>query len=166
MPPWHRNLGKRLVKTPKLYFLDTGLAAWLAGLRNPEDLAFGSLRGPLFETWVVSECMKYQRNHILASALYFWRDHTGNEVDILIEHSPERVFAIECKAGQTIATDGFKPLQGFAKRVDLAGSTIIYGGSNAQMRGDISVYGWQHIEEALAGAFPSDALQTGRDRPV
>lgn len=155
--PWHRNLGKRLVKTPKLYFLDTGLAAWLAGVRNQDDLTFGGLRGPLFETWVVSECIKYQRNRALPNVIHFWRDHSGNEVDLLVEHGPERVFAIECKAGQTVAADWFKPLQTFARLTDVSGSALIYGGSNDQMRSDMPIYGWQHIEAALKRAFSGGA---------
>lgn len=151
--PWHRNLGKRLVKTPKLYFLDTGLAAWLAGVRNAEDLVLGSLRGPLFETWVVSEFIKYKRNHALPNELYFWRDSSGNEIDLLVERGPEQVFAVECKAGQTVASDWLKPLQGFGKLTDMAGSALIYGGSTDQARSETPVHGWNSIQNLLRSAF-------------
>lgn len=153
LPPWHRNLGKRLVKTPKLYFLDTGLAAWLAGLRRADDLTLGNLRGPLFETWVVGEFVKHRRNHALPNELYFWRDSAGNEIDLLVEHGPETVFAVECKAGQTVAADWFKPVQGFCKASGAPGSALVYGGEIGQPRGQTPVFGWREIDDLLKLAF-------------
>lgn len=153
LPPWHRNLGKRLVKTPKLYFLDTGLAAWLAGVRKVGDLELGALRGPLFETWVVGEFTKYLCNHALPNRLYFWRDSTGKEVDLLVEHGPETVFPVECKAGRTVAADWFKPLQDFSKAAGAPGSALIYGGQQNQPRSETPVFGWQGMEALLALAF-------------
>ena len=149
LQPWHRNLGKRLVKTPKLYFLDTGLAAWLAGLHRDEDLALGSMRGALFETWVVSEFVKYRRNHALANEMYFWRDSAGNEIDLLVEIGPDSVFPVECKAGQTVAEDWFKSLRNFRKNVGTPGSALIYGGFGKQPRHETAVFGWQAIDECL-----------------
>lgn len=153
LPPWHRNLGKRLVKTPKLYFLDTGLAAWLAGVRNPADLELGAMRGALFENWVVSEFTKHLCNHALPNRLYFWRDSTGNEVDLLVEHGPETVFPIECKAGQTVAGDWFKPLQGFCQAAGVANSALIYGGRENQPRSQTTVFGWESMRELLKLVF-------------
>lgn len=153
LPPWHRNLGKRLAKTPKLYFLDTGLAAWLAGVRKAEDLVLGSLRGPLFETWVVSEFIKYRRNRALPNELYFWRDAQGNEVDLLIEQGLEKVVAVECKAGQTVAADWFKSLQGFCEAAKCQRSGLIYGGDENQPRSRFPVYGWASVSGLLAAAF-------------
>ncbi|MEO8330985.1 MAG: ATP-binding protein [Gallionella sp.] len=157
LPPWHRNLGKRLVKTPKLYFLDTGLAAWLAGVRKVGDLELGALRGSLFETWVVSEFTKYLCNHALPNRLYFWRDSVGNEVDLLVEHGPESAFPIECKAGRTVAADWFKPLQDFSKAAGSSGSALIYGGQQNQPRSETPVFGWLRMEELLALAFETRA---------
>ncbi|MCM8611187.1 DUF4143 domain-containing protein [Accumulibacter sp.] len=74
LTPFHRNLGKRLTRTPRLYLLDPGLAAWLAGVRGAPELAVGSLLGPLFETWVVSEFLKRRRNGLHPEELHFWRD--------------------------------------------------------------------------------------------
>jgi len=156
LPPWHRNFGKRLVKTPKLYFLDVGLAAWLAGVKSTNDLALGSLRGPLFETWVVSEFVKQRRNLLLASELYFWRDAHGHEVDLVVEHASEQVFAVEIKAGQTVAADWFKALNGFAEVVPTDGRMVIFGGKGDQARTGVTVFGWQSIDQAL-----SDALTRG-----
>ncbi|MCR4303647.1 MAG: ATP-binding protein [Gallionella sp.] len=153
LPPWHRNLGKRLVKTPKLYFLDTGLAAWLAGVRKAGDLELGSMRGALFETWVVSEFTKYLCNHALPNRLYFWRDSAGNEVDLLVEHGPETAFPIECKAGRTVAADWFKPLQDFCKAAGTSGSALIYGGQENQPRSQTPVFGWESMQELVEIAF-------------
>ena len=112
--PFHRNFGKRLTKTPKLHLLDPGLAAWLAGVRSAPELALGSLPGPLFETWVLSEFLKRRRNGLLPEELHFWRDSAGNEVDLLITRGEEVVAAIECKSGRTVAGDWFAPLERFA----------------------------------------------------
>lgn len=152
LQPWHRNLGKRLVKTPKLYFLDTGLAAWLAGVRQPEDLKLGAMRGPLFETWLVSELTKYLCNHALPNRLYFWRDSTGNEVDLLVEQGPDMAFPIECKAGQTVAGDWFKTLQTFCQAAGIDESALIYGGNENQSRSNTKVYGWQSIDDLMRKA--------------
>jgi predicted AAA+ superfamily ATPase len=104
LPPYHRNFGKRLVKTPKLYFSDTGLAAWLVGIRDPELLALHPMRGALFETWVVSEFRKFRLNRGLAPDLYFWRDNNGLEADLVFE-TGQGLQCIEIKSSQTITPD-------------------------------------------------------------
>ncbi|MCW8917601.1 MAG: DUF4143 domain-containing protein [Gammaproteobacteria bacterium] len=86
MPPHHQNFNKRLVKTPKLYFLDTGLANWLLGIQNSEQLTTHVQRGALFETWAISELLKTRYNAGETSNLYFWRDRFGHEADLLIDH--------------------------------------------------------------------------------
>ena len=73
LPPHHVNFGKQLTKSPKLHFYDTGLAAWLAGVRSADELALLSLRGPLFETWAVAEAAKINAHLRLDARLYFWR---------------------------------------------------------------------------------------------
>lgn len=157
LPPWHRNLGKRLVKTPKLYFLDTGLAAWLAGVRKTGDLELGTMRGALFETWVVSEATKHLCNHAMPNRLYFWRDSAGSEIDLLVESGPETAFPIECKAGQTVSSDWFKPLQTFCKATGAPTSAIIYGGQENQPRSATPVFGWQGMEAMMKLALNEQA---------
>lgn len=83
--PYHRNFGKRLVKAPKLYFLDTGLAAWLLGISSSSDMANHYARGALFETWAVTEALKWRAARGDGRPLYYWRDNIGNEVDLLLE---------------------------------------------------------------------------------
>ncbi len=107
LPPHHQNFNKRMVKTPKLYFLDTGLAAWLLGIQSYEQLITHVQKGPLFETWVVSELLKTRYNAGKTSNLYFWRDRSGHEVDLIIDHGTS-LSALEIKSGQTINKDYFR----------------------------------------------------------
>jgi len=146
LPPHHRNFNKRLVKTPKLYFYDTGLAAWLMGVQSAEQLAFHPQRGALFETWVVGELLKGRYNRSLPSNLFFWRDNTGNEVDVIVDQGLTLV-PIEIKSGQTISADYFS---GLRKWVSWAGAEsgkpyLIYGGDESQERKDGEVVPWRGV---------------------
>ncbi len=107
LPPWHSNINKRLVKAPKLYFLDCGLAAHLLGIRKPADLAFHPLRGQLFETMVVGEALKYYYNRGITPLLSYFRDSTGREIDLILQRGNDPL-PIEIKSGTTIQLDFFK----------------------------------------------------------
>lgn len=147
--PYHRNFGKRLVKAPKLYFLDTGLAAWLLGITSPAELATHYARGALFETWVVSEAIKWRAVRSDARPLYFWRDNIGNEIDLLLEEGNDHVL-VEAKSGQTFQSEWLKGLTTVDRH--LGGGTrraLIYGGDASQARAEVSVIGWRDL--ALAG---------------
>ena len=85
LQPHHRNFSKRIVKSPKLYFLDPGLAAWLLDIRSPRQLAGNAMRGALFETWVYSELLKDAFNRRTHQTYYFWRDRSGLEIDFLFD---------------------------------------------------------------------------------
>jgi hypothetical protein len=152
LQPYHVNFGKRLVKSAKLYFLDPGLAAWLAGVRSANDLALGTMRGALFETWVVSEFVKFSRNRLLAEKMYFWRDSAGNEIDLLVERGNE-IVPFECKSGQTVAGDWFKGLEKFMGWAKSRRGGLIYSGRNDQSRVRCPVFAWRHIEKAASWAF-------------
>ena len=102
--PYHRNFGKRLVKTPKLYLLDPGLMAWLLGIRSAETLSTHAQRGALFETLIVTECVKHAFHRGEAADLYFWRDGAGLEVDLLREREG-CLQPMELKSGATFASD-------------------------------------------------------------
>ena len=153
LTPFHRNFGKRLTKTPKLYFLDPGLAAWLAGVRAARELSVGSLRGPLFETWGVGEFLKRRRNALRPEELHFWRDSAGNEIDLLVTRGEEIVAAVECKSGRTVAEDWLPPLARFAALAGEPRRVLIYGGDADQPRTDTSVFGWRAIGRAMDFAF-------------
>lgn len=100
LQPHHRNFGKRLVKTPKLYFCDAGLAAWLLGIRDASTLNTHAARGALFETHVIRELMKQRLNAGQALDLFFWRDHVGHEVNVLIDNA-QGLQALDIKSGTT-----------------------------------------------------------------
>jgi predicted AAA+ superfamily ATPase len=143
LQPHHRNFGKRLVKAPKLYFCDVGLAAWLLGIRDATSLDTHAARGALFETYVVSELMKQRLNAGQPRDLYFWRDSAGNEVDVVIE-SAQGLQAIEIKSGSTFAsdwTDGLKKWQKFAGDESIQPS-LVYGGTDSHEREGVQVWGW------------------------
>ena len=146
LQPHHRNFGKRLVKAPKLYFCDVGLAAWLLGIRDAANLDTHASRGALFETHVVSELMKQRLNAGRPRDLYFWRDSAGNEVDVVME-SAQGLQALEIKSGSTFAsdwTDGLKRWQKFAGGESFQPS-LVYGGKPSYARDGLHVWGWQDI---------------------
>ncbi len=148
--PHFRNFGKRLVKTPKLYFLDAGLAAWLLEIRDEEQLKAHPLRGALFETWAIVELIKGRANAGLASNLYFWRDRAGLEVDCVVDRGTVLV-PLEIKSGQTVASDFFSPFSRFAELAgDLAGpGWIVYGGDRIEQRSAATVLPWRSIERVV-----------------
>lgn len=144
--PHQQNFGKRLVKTPKLYFLDVGLMAWLIGIRDAVTLDTHVSRGALFETFVVSELIKRHFNQGINADLFFWRDSIGNEIDLLLD-TPQGLQAIEIKSGSTFASDwlkGFKIWQRNTK-VDVLIPRIIYGGKDSYEREGCQVMGWPEI---------------------
>jgi predicted AAA+ superfamily ATPase len=96
LQPYHRNLTKRMIKSPKLYFLDTGLAAYLTKWGSPEALEAGSMSGPMLETWAVSEILKSYWHNGKEAPLYFYRDTLKNEIDLLIE-ADDVVYPVEIK---------------------------------------------------------------------
>ena len=144
--PHHSNFGKRLVKTPKIYFLDSGLAAWLMGIRTAETLETHAARGALFESWVVSELYKKRLNAGLPIDLFFWRDNTGNEVDLIVENE-KGLQPIEIKSGSTYASDwsqGLKKWQALAQNSSLE-PAILYGGESTFEREGLKVWGWRDV---------------------
>ncbi len=146
LQPHHANFNKRLIKAPKLYFLDTGLLCWLLGIQEQEQLAAHPLRGAIFESWVVSELRKAWLNRGERPLFYFWRDSNGNEVDLLIE-SGSGLMPIEIKSGQTLNRDFFTGLE---RWLALAGSmaqspTLVYGGEGGHERRGVRVLGWREI---------------------
>ncbi len=150
LQPHHKNFNKRLVKSPKLYFNDTGLLCYLLGISKAEDLKTHSLRGSIFESWVISELLKGRYNRGLKENLYFWRDNTGNEVDCIIEQG-NSLIPLEIKSGETISKDFFKGLRYWSKISGTSPSEayLIYGGDLSQKRSDGVVEGWKSFTEKL-----------------
>jgi hypothetical protein len=149
--PWFTNTSKRLIKTPKLYFTDAGLAAWLLGARKPEHLTAHPQRGALFENWVITELLKSQTNHGTKPSLHFLRDKEGHEVDAFIETAPNTFHAIEIKSGETIASDFFKGLDFWRGKLPKQSITpwLIHGGTTRQDREKATVLPWSDLSNLL-----------------
>ncbi len=147
LPPWFTNTGKRLIKAPKLYFYDAGLACWLLGLRSAEQVARDPLWGSLFENFVIMEAMKDRLNAGESPEMYFYRDSEGNEVDLLLP-AGGKMHALEIKAGATVNPDYFKGLKTFAAHHPgaLAGGGVVYGGTQSQSRSDWPVHSWLALQ--------------------
>nr|WP_222622665.1 ATP-binding protein [Ramlibacter albus] len=144
--PYHRNFGKRLVKTPKLYFTDSGLAAWLLGVDSPGALVTHPARGALFETWVVAELLKHTWNQGRPTDIFFWRDNVGHEVDVLFD-TPAGLQAIEIKSGTTFAADWPAAARKWASFAgeEVLPPAIVYGGEGRFDREGCRVLGWREL---------------------
>ena len=148
LPAFHANLRKRLVKMPKLYFYDTGLVCWLLGIRAAEQLRTHPLRGPVFETWIVSEIAKYRTNRGETAGLSFYRDSNGAEADLIIEH-PSRITVVEAKASETPSStlfSGVRRVRRHLSRLARPCSVVVaYGGDQLQQRTEGSLIPWREL---------------------
>ena len=147
LPPYHKNISKRLVKSPKLYFYDVGLASFLLGIENHKQISRDPLRGNLFANMVIIEVLKCRFNQGRRSNLYFYRDSKGNEVDLLMVSGSD-IFPIEIKAGMTITRDYFKGLNYFAKVFPdhiPKGSGLIYAGDQSQSRTNVLIVPYSEL---------------------
>ncbi|MDP3397094.1 MAG: ATP-binding protein [Methanoregula sp.] len=149
--PHHKNFNKRLVKMPKLYFTDPGLAVHLAGIQSADNLCYHSLKGGLFESLIVTEFLKYRFNQAKESNLFFWRDQHGHEIDCLIEHRGTDLIPVEIKSGRTANNDYFKEI---AYWNTLSGnapdrSFVVYGGDQSQQRTTGHLIGYAHLDPVL-----------------
>jgi uncharacterized protein len=133
LQPYHSNFNKVIIKTPKIYFHDTGLLCYLLGIRSKEDLELHFAKGNIFENLVVSEMYKNGINNAARSKLYFWRDKSQNEVDLIIE-TGTKLNAIEIKSAKTINQNYFKGLNYFKSLKEDTHLHLIYGGNENQVR--------------------------------
>lgn len=141
LEPYFENIGKRLIKSPKLYFADTGLACYLLGIESVEQMVRDSIYGNLFENWIVIELMKARYNQALDPHFYFYRDVSGHEIDVLIQQG-SRLFPIEIKSSKTFSPSYLQGLNYFHKQVAqrAEGGAVIYGGKKTQKLGDFQLY--------------------------
>lgn len=133
LQPHHKNFNKRIVKMPKLYFYDVGLASALLGVQEAGQLEFHPFKGGLFENMVVVELLKQRLNKGKLNNMYFWRNSKGNEIDIVIDNFDELI-PIEIKSGKTITNDYFKGLKYWNNLTGCNGGKVIYGGNDYQKR--------------------------------
>jgi hypothetical protein len=150
LPPWYTNTNKRLIKSPKLYFHDVGLACWLLGLREPGQVARDPLWGGLFENFMVMEAIKDRYNQGENAPVYFYRDAIGHEVDLLVP-TAGKFRALEIKAGATVNPDYFKALRQFSRDypTQMESGGVLYGGQQNQLRSDWPVWSWQTLWNPL-----------------
>jgi len=148
--PHYKNYNKRLVKMPKIYFYDTGLLCALLGIENISQLSTHYLRGSIFESFVISEFMKYRFNQGAEPNCYFWRDKHGKEIDCIIEQA-NRLIPIEIKSGKTIVNDYFKNLKYYNNLAGInpSSSYVIYGGNEKQARSYGNVAGWKFLDDVM-----------------
>ena len=145
--PHFAHFGKRLIKAPKLYMTDVGLAAALIGIQTEDQAQSHPLRGALFETLVVNEFLKTRCNLGLREPLYFWRDNIGTEVDLIVERGNE-IAAVEIKSGISVASDAFGNLNKWQKYATERGSFsaihrgLVYGGEDRFTREGVDVMPW------------------------
>jgi predicted AAA+ superfamily ATPase len=145
LPPYFKNFNKRVVKTPKLYFYDTGLACHLLQISSPEQLYNHPFRGAIFENFVISELLKNRYNQGRRSNLYFWRDNTGNEIDVVIDNGVN-LHGLEIKSGSTLSSSQFKNLRFWQKLSKEKDCTLVYGGDENQERDvSLNVIAWRNL---------------------
>lgn len=149
LPAFSARLRKRLVRTPKLHFHDTGVVCWLLGIRTPGQLRFHPLRGAVFETWVVSEMLKHRTNRGEPGGLFYYRDRGGAEADLVVQHQAGLTL-VEAKSAATASSNLLKS----ARRVrgHLAGLgdcdvSAVYGGRHRQSRTDGALVPWRLLHE-------------------
>ena len=144
--PHYGNFNKRLIKSPKLYFLDTGLLSFLLGIKSAEELRFNALRGAVFESFVFSELYKAFQNYGEIPEIWFWHDVKRHEVDFLLDRGSKTI-PIEVKSGETLTPDSFKGLNYYR---GLAGDmsdrpVLIYGGDDTYLRKGVQVLSWRKL---------------------
>jgi uncharacterized protein len=145
LPPYYRNFNKRVIKSPKIYFYDTGLACNVLGLRTADDIWVHYSRGALFENAVIVEMMKHFFNRGERQQFYFWKDSNRNEVDLLFERG-SRLAAVEIKSGKTVQPEFFKGLNYIEQAATAVDKYLVYGGDDVYTRSDTKVMGFEHLE--------------------
>lgn len=147
LKPYFRNFNKRIVKSPKLYFYDSGLVCYLLNITSFEQITSHYLKGALFENLVAGELVKKFFNQGREASLYFWRDKTGREVDFILEKAFSKTLAIEVKAGETFAPDQTAGLDYWRKIAGQKGKGyVIYGGDKNQKRGEVDLVSWRNLD--------------------
>jgi predicted AAA+ superfamily ATPase len=147
LQPFHSNFNKRLTKTPKLYFYDTGLACSLLGFRGPEQILLHTIRGHLFENMVIADLLKESYNRRLPPRAYFWRDHSGCEVDLILD-DPTGLVAVEIKINASLRALKGSALSLFGSLAEIPSERLfgIYGGEEDHGR----LISWRTASQSLA----------------
>lgn len=146
LKPHFANYNKQIIKTPKLYFYDTGLLCSLLNLTDDNTITNSLFKGALFENFIIAEKQKQVHHLNTGEQLYYWRDKTGNEIDLLIEHR-KKIKLVEIKAGETVQSDFWKTLLYYEKlNGSILDKMVVYGGKDKQLRSNkLSIVNWQEI---------------------
>jgi len=146
VPPFYKNFNKRIIKSPKLYFYDTGLVCSLLAIKNEDQLKTHPLYGNIFETLCVSEVVKQNYNNNLHINFYYWRDKSGNEVDLLYEKN-NKINAVEIKSSSTFSQEFIKELN-YLERItkDEINKKVIYSSMKNTRYKDVLLQGWRNIK--------------------
>ena len=147
LPPYYENISKRLIKSPKLYFCDPGLACYLLDIESPRQLARDKMRGNIFENFVVMEAVKHRVNSGKDGGVFFYRDSNKNEVDLILKEEGE-ITALEVKSSQTYSTsfaDALNKLPGWIK-TPVCRRAVVYAGDFENSAGDIEIVNYKHLE--------------------
>lgn len=150
LPTYHENFNKRITKSPKLYFYDTGLASFLLGIENEMQMQRDPLRGNLFENLVVIDVLKQKFEQVKPANLFFYRDSNQNEVDLIIPQGQD-LMGVEIKSAQTINTSFFKGLKNFEKNIKNRTflKNIIYSGSDEYERENTKITSYKNCKQVL-----------------
>lgn len=147
--PYYKNLNKRLIKSPKLYFYDTGLVCYLLGIHNPEHLDSHPLMGAIFESYVFSELWKSYYNNIISDNLFYFRDTRGREIDVILDKVVS-ISQLEIKKSSTINNTFFKTLEYLKTlNIPIEKSFLVYGGDETYFRQDTWIISWRKISKIL-----------------
>jgi len=150
--PHHKNYNKRLVKSAKLYFYDTGLAVAILGIKDVEQLQLHYLKGELFENLIITELIKQKLNAGQTSNYYFWRDNKGVEIDCIHEEG-NKFTAIEIKSGLSVHQDFFKNLLYYQRLSEVSNKelVLVYGGTESYQRNQARVISWKDLHMITKG---------------
>ena len=150
LPPYYENIPKRLVKSPKFYFNDPGLACFLLDIESPRQLARDKMRGPIFENYVVMEVIKHRYNRGLMNGVYFYRDSNQNEVDILLKEEG-MITAIEVKSSMTYHSSFEDDILQLSKwiKTPVINKMLVYTGDFENTVSDVKVINYRHLHDYL-----------------
>lgn len=150
LPPYFENISKRLVKSPKLYFNDPGLACFLLDIESPRQLERDKMRGAIFENYIVMEVVKHRYNRGLLNGVYFYRDSNQNEVDILLKEEGE-ITAIEVKSSMTYHTSFENTISKLSEwiKAPVINKMIVYTGDFENTAGEVKLLNYTHLQEHL-----------------
>lgn len=149
LQPWYKNYNKRLIKSPKLFFYDTGLACSLLRIRDAEMVSTHYLYGSLFENMIVAEIVKQQQHSGKHAAVFYWRESNGNEIDCIIEHGNQEISAIEIKGGTTFTKEYLKNLKNFPANDLSVYKKLIHAGEHTGLVSDVQLIGWSNFTSFL-----------------